>query len=32
LRGASEPSLIFQTTLGWSPEGIQFNIGVETAL
>jgi hypothetical protein len=32
LRGASEPSLYFQTTLGWSPEGFQFNIGVESAL
>lgn len=32
LRGASEPSLFFQTTLGWSPEGLQFNIGVESAL
>lgn len=32
LRGASEPNLYFQTTLGWSPEGFQFNIGVESAL
>ncbi len=32
LRGASEPSLFFQTTLGWSPEGFQFGIGVESAL
>ncbi len=32
LRGASEPTLFFQTTLGWSPEGLQFNIGVESAL
>jgi len=32
IRGAAETKLIFQTTLGWSPEGLQFNIGVESVL
>ncbi|MEO8701821.1 MAG: BamA/TamA family outer membrane protein [Kofleriaceae bacterium] len=32
IRAAHETTLIFQTTLGFSPEGLQFNIGVEAAL
>jgi hemolysin activation/secretion protein len=32
LRGAHETTLLFQATLGWSPEGIQLNLGVEKTL
>jgi hypothetical protein len=32
LRGAHETKLGFQTTFGWSPEGYQINLGVESAL
>jgi len=32
VRGASQTKVYLQTTLAWSPEGIQFSIGVETAL
>ncbi len=32
LRGAHETLLVFQTFLGWSPEGFQFVIGAEQKL
>jgi hypothetical protein len=32
LRGAHETKLVFETTIGWSPEGLQLNLGVEKAL
>lgn len=32
LRGAHETKLLFEATIGWSPEGLQLNLGVEKAL
>lgn len=32
LRAAHETTLVFQGTIGWSPEGLQINLGVEKAL
>jgi hypothetical protein len=32
LRAAHETTLAFQGTIGWSPEGLQINLGVEKAL
>lgn len=32
IRGAHETKLIFEATAGWSPEGLQINLGVEKAL
>ena len=31
IRGAHETTLVFETTVGYSPEGFQFTIGVERA-
>ncbi len=32
IRGASEVKMFLETTFAWSPEGVQFNIGLEKAL
>lgn len=32
IRGASEVKMFLETTFAWSPEGVQFNIGLEKVL
>ncbi|MBA2543615.1 MAG: BamA/TamA family outer membrane protein [Deltaproteobacteria bacterium] len=32
VRGAHETKLVFEGTVGWSPEGLQINLGIEKAL
>ena len=32
IRCAHETTLVFETTIGYSPEGFEFTIGVERAL